>query len=337
MLSKKLIYRQSVLCAVAIGLSAMPAYASDECLLNGGTTGGASIFGTGSLACGPNASGSTGSYQTVVGGDAVVSRNATTALGYGAFATQAGAIAIGGFDPVLSSQRTRADGVDSVAIGHQTVASAAGSVALGAGSVADQANTVSVGTADNQRMIVNVAAGVNATDAVNVGQLNSAVAGVTTDVTTLQTDVTVLQTDVNTIESDVTTLETNVTANTADIGALETGLASETASRIAADMALDTRVDALETITANLDERFDDVADRSDAGTAAAVALSGAMFLPGKTFNLTGNVGAYRGAVAGAIQLGALVSDRVAVNAGVAHGFNKGGKTAVRAGFTLGW
>jgi hypothetical protein len=61
------------------------------------------------------------------------------------------------------------------------------------------------------------------------------------------------------------------------------------------------------------------------------------MFLPGKSFNLTGNVGAYRGAVAGAIQLGALVSDMVAVNAGVAHGFNKGGKTAIRAGFTLGW
>jgi hypothetical protein len=61
------------------------------------------------------------------------------------------------------------------------------------------------------------------------------------------------------------------------------------------------------------------------------------MFLPGKTFNLTGNVGAYRGAVAGAMQIGALVGDSVAINAGVAHGFNKGGKTALRAGFTVGW
>ena len=77
--------------------------------------------------------------------------------------------------------------------------------------------------------------------------------------------------------------------------------------------------------------------DRAAAGTAAAVALSGGMFLPGKSFNLTGNVGAYRGAVAGALQIGALVSDMVAVNAGLANGFNKGGKTALRAGFTLGF
>jgi hypothetical protein len=61
------------------------------------------------------------------------------------------------------------------------------------------------------------------------------------------------------------------------------------------------------------------------------------MFLPGKTFNLTGNVGSYRGAHAAALQFGALVSDHVALNAGISHGFNKGGKTALRAGFTLGW
>jgi GT2 family glycosyltransferase len=37
------------------------------------------------------------------------------------------------------------------------------------------------------------------------------------------------------------------------------------------------------------------------------------------------------------MQFGALVSDRVAVNGGIAKGFNKGGKTALRAGFTFGW
>ena len=35
--------------------------------------------------------------------------------------------------------------------------------------------------------------------------------------------------------------------------------------------------------------------ETSAAGTATAIALSGAVFLPGKTFNLTGNVGFYRG------------------------------------------
>ena len=42
-------------------------------------------------------------------------------------------------------------------------------------------------------------------------------------------------------------------------------------------------------------------------------------------------------AVAGAIQMGAMVSDSVAVNAGVAKGFNKDGKLGGRVGFTFGW
>jgi len=46
-------------------------------------------------------------------------------------------------------------------------------VAIGAGSVADRANTVSVGTAGKERAITNVAAGTEATDAVNVSQLKS--------------------------------------------------------------------------------------------------------------------------------------------------------------------
>jgi autotransporter adhesin len=49
-------------------------------------------------------------------------------------------------------------------------------VALGQGSVANVANTVSVGTATNQRQITNVAAGVQATDAANVSQVNAALA-----------------------------------------------------------------------------------------------------------------------------------------------------------------
>src|SRR5690606_11759614 len=62
--------------------------------------------------------------------------------------------------------------------GATTGAGATGAVALGQGSVADEANTVSVGTTTSQRRIVNVAAGTGATDAVNLGQLNQAIAGV---------------------------------------------------------------------------------------------------------------------------------------------------------------
>jgi autotransporter adhesin len=50
------------------------------------------------------------------------------------------------------------------------------SVAIGQGSVANVANTVSVGRKGNERRIMNVAAGKRPTDAVNVAQLQAAVA-----------------------------------------------------------------------------------------------------------------------------------------------------------------
>ncbi|MGT5290771.1 YadA-like family protein, partial [Escherichia coli] len=70
-----------------------------------------------------------------------------------------------------------AQGKDSVAIGSGSIAAADNSVALGTGSVANEENTISVGSSTNQRRITNVAAGVNATDAVNVSQLKSSEAG----------------------------------------------------------------------------------------------------------------------------------------------------------------
>ncbi|HHE2800747.1 TPA: YadA-like family protein [Escherichia coli] len=70
-----------------------------------------------------------------------------------------------------------AQGKDSVAIGSGSIAAADNSVALGTGSVAEEENTISVGSSTNQRRITNVAAGVNATDAVNVSQLKSSEAG----------------------------------------------------------------------------------------------------------------------------------------------------------------
>ncbi|ENG6980973.1 YadA-like family protein [Escherichia coli] len=70
-----------------------------------------------------------------------------------------------------------AQGKDSVAIGSGSIAAADNSVALGTGSVATEENTISVGSSTNQRRITKVAAGKNATDAVNVAQLKSSEAG----------------------------------------------------------------------------------------------------------------------------------------------------------------
>lgn len=84
-----------------------------------------------------------------------------------------------------------ASGVDSVAVGNGAVAGKDGDVALGAGSVADRgaeqyagkysgaqnstAGTVSVGAPGAERTVSNVADGREATDAVNVRQLDGAV------------------------------------------------------------------------------------------------------------------------------------------------------------------
>jgi trimeric autotransporter adhesin len=78
-----------------------------------------------------------------------------------------------GSNSIAAGGGATASGASSTAIGDKAAASGNNSVAIGANSVADQDNTVSVGSAGNERRITNVADGVNATDAVNMGQLQS--------------------------------------------------------------------------------------------------------------------------------------------------------------------
>ncbi|KLD61925.1 YadA-like family protein [Dyella japonica] len=70
-----------------------------------------------------------------------------------------------------------ASGDNSLAVGNGSQVTANNSVAIGNASVADRDNSVSVGSAGNERQITNVAAGVQATDAVNVSQLKAAQSG----------------------------------------------------------------------------------------------------------------------------------------------------------------
>jgi autotransporter adhesin len=104
------------------------------------------------------------------GGDTIVNNtfqsstdNATQASSTGGNSTAAGA-------------GSTASGNNSTAVGAGSTASGDNSVAIGAGSVATSANSVSVGSAGHERTVTNVANGVNATDAVNVGQLSDAIA-----------------------------------------------------------------------------------------------------------------------------------------------------------------
>ncbi|WP_313340991.1 YadA-like family protein [Stenotrophomonas sp.] len=64
-----------------------------------------------------------------------------------------------------------ANGVDSIAVGEGATAVADDAIAVGAGAMAMRSRTVSVGALGSERQVVNVAAGTEATDAVNMAQL----------------------------------------------------------------------------------------------------------------------------------------------------------------------
>src|SRR5690606_32313909 len=90
-----------------------------------------------------------------------------TALGAGAYATADYAAAFGWL--------SGSDAVNGTALGSGAWVQAAAnnSVALGAQSLADRADTVSVGSVGFERQITNVADATEATDAVNLGQLEA--------------------------------------------------------------------------------------------------------------------------------------------------------------------
>jgi autotransporter adhesin len=93
------------------------------------------------------------------------------AIGGNAFASQSGSLAIGLFANVA--------GANSVAFGTRATADGVNSVAIGSNSSADEDNVVSVGSVEGKRRIVNVDSGTNATDAVNLGQVESLITAAT--------------------------------------------------------------------------------------------------------------------------------------------------------------
>ncbi|CAE6711563.1 YadA-like family protein [Paraburkholderia haematera] len=110
----------------------------------------------------------TGDHSVAIGSGADASGNASFAAGTNSWTK-------GDFTTAVGTLAT-AEGDNSTALGYKATASAAGSVALGQGSIADRVNTVSVGSAGSERQITNVAAGTEATDAVNLSQLQAATA-----------------------------------------------------------------------------------------------------------------------------------------------------------------
>ncbi|WP_107310139.1 beta strand repeat-containing protein, partial [Burkholderia metallica] len=157
--------------AVAIGNMAQTGASQPNAVAIGSnvTTNGASALAVGSqakangdnaIALGNNGVMAVGKDSIAIGNKAVSQAGATNSIALGAAANVARSVA------------------DSMALGAKSSVEkgANGAVALGTGSKATRANTVSVGNTGTERQIVNVAAGTQGTDAVNVAQLS----GVTT-------------------------------------------------------------------------------------------------------------------------------------------------------------
>lgn len=117
-------------------------------------------------------------YTTAIGSDAEATNRFGSALGYLSLASGLYGTAIGA--------QSDATGHSSTALGHGAQAIASNSVALGRNSVADRRSSVSVGWSGGERQITNVAAGTQATDAVNLAQLNAATAAFGSQITQLQ-------------------------------------------------------------------------------------------------------------------------------------------------------
>ena len=148
-----------------------------------------SATGTTAIAIGTGAE-AKGAYSNAIGYNAKASGNYSHAFGTGAKASSFDSLAVGldanasGEFSLAIGSEAAASGEYSSAIGRRAEAKGKYSVALGAGSLANEENVVSVGDGGavdgelypDYRRIINVAAGKNPTDAVNVEQLNEGLA-----------------------------------------------------------------------------------------------------------------------------------------------------------------
>jgi trimeric autotransporter adhesin len=154
--------------------------------------------GTKGVAIGATAT-ANGNHGTAVGGDSYAAGRNDTALGGNAKVKADGSTAVGAntniavtaTNAVAVGESASVTAASGTALGQGSSVTSSGAVALGQGSIADRANTVSIGNAGVQRQVTNVAAGTQATDAANYGQIQAALATAKTyadagDQTTLQ-------------------------------------------------------------------------------------------------------------------------------------------------------
>lgn len=265
--------RTLLITAAALGVflsTASPALAQSVCNQTGGTAPTAT--GGSAFACGDGATAS-GGLGTAFGTD-------SSAGGGNAVAVGGLSNASGEFTTALGRSATASDDA-ATAVGFNSAATGNNSVALGANSVADQADTVSLGAAGAERRVTNMAAGTNATDGVNVSQLNDTAATTLASAnqyTDEQADATLTEANTYTdqVAGDTLTAANDYTNQQVNqIGGMASGAAAaleqfraEANDRFAG---IDSRLNAMDDSLRTMDKRI----SRQAAMTAAFVQSSG--------------------------------------------------------------
>lgn len=226
----------------------------------------------------------------------------TSTLG-GAAATSSDSVAIG--------PQAVASGVSSIAMGNGAQATGNGGVALGAGAVASRAGmggqaealsgvtvtstqgAVSVGAVGSERQITNLAGGTQATDAVNLRQLQAVQAGSVSYTAGPDGAVNYNQVTLGNGQAPNGTVISNVAPGVSSGDAVN--VQQLTSGVAAANQYTDARVNQFQ-------QGMQNVADKAYAGVAAAMAMESPPYVPGKVSYAAG-LGHYQGQSAVGVSL----------------------------------
>lgn len=251
-----------------------------------------------SLAAGDRAN-ANGVNASALGANSSALADSATAVGDGATAAAESSVAMG--------RQSMASGVSAIAIGTRAAATSTGGIALGAGASAERAgmsglaelfsNTavsstqgaVSVGSAGGERQITNVAGGTQATDAVNVRQLQAVQSRAVNYNSNADGSVNYNQVTLGNGQAPNGTTISNVAPGVAGTDAVNVNQLNAQTGQINAQAS-----QLRDAIRANQRE--------ANAGTAGAMAMAGMpqAYLPGKSM-VAGGMAGYEGQSAIAI------------------------------------
>ncbi len=273
----------------------------------------------------------TGNYSIVQGANSTASGKGSIVLGANSKANADSSLALG--------ESSVASAKDGVAIGHNSQVGANSGIAIGAESVADREalNTdmlgaVSVGGNGKTRQIINVAAGTEDTDVVNVSQLKrEAAAREDGDKNTLIQSKNYSDAgDKNTLiqsknYSDSRDKNTLVQANSYTNRTVSTASASTLAK---ANQYTNEKFNSLK-------KQVDNNRKRSDSGIAGAMAMTALAPVPYKDYSFGMAMAGYReeGAIAAGFNI--KTSDNSLMKVSASWDSQNGG--GVAAGFNVGW